>query len=449
MVCALLACALLPQTAQAQLERLVGGHAARPGKWPFQAFIYIGEGSGGYCGGTLIAPRWVLTAGHCVVNTMTGAVRGPEIFAIRLGSVHRSQGGEVRRVVRVVPHEAFGPNLQNDIALLELDAPSSLPAVALEGVSPSSGQRSIKADASPWATVIGWGLIDPVTRQGVDLLQEASLPLVDAERCNRSLSPKLIELGRIDERRVCAGLSEGGIDTCNGDSGGPLLIADGEGGSIQVGLVSYGEIQCGKANSFGVYTRVAAFSDWVARAMSGDVRPAAAAPPAPLALGATASAPTVMANAAEEKGVVRVAMSRRDLPLGTRFELAVVADFDGYLVLFDQNERNEITQLFPNPRSAVANKDGRIRRGAPLRLPDPTYGFAFEASEPVGRGRILALVVSDPAMLRGVGAKEGFRILTDAEARFAELERFLTAERGDRGGAPLKWGAAFVDYLVR
>ena len=45
--------------------RIVGGSKARPGDWPWQAMLRSSRGSS-FCGGTLIAEQWVLTASHCV-----------------------------------------------------------------------------------------------------------------------------------------------------------------------------------------------------------------------------------------------------------------------------------------------------------------------------------------------------------------------------------------------
>jgi len=58
------------------------------------------------------------------------------------------------------------------------------------------------------------------------------------------------------------------IDTCQGDSGGPLMLFNSSNQWILIGLTSNG-IGCAEANYSGVYTRVAAFQDWIATTMSG------------------------------------------------------------------------------------------------------------------------------------------------------------------------------------
>ncbi len=448
-VLALLA-GVMPVAAQAQVERVIGGKPAPSGKWLFQASLLIDKpkrNGKAICGGALIAANWVLTAAHCLVDAEDGAVSAAANVHVRLGSTNRSIGGEEHSVRRVIPHADYDPrHIVNDIALLELDRASSLPIVTAEATTSGASSRVIKAQASPWAVVIGWGLTDPRAKAAVEELQEASLPIIDNDRCNASLSENLRPEGPIDDRRLCAGQSEGGIDSCNGDSGGPLLVQGSGNGWVQVGIVSYGERDCGKPNSYGVYTRVASFAPWITRTI-GAPSPSPS-PVQPIGLGATSSAPTIIDKASQQRGRIALAMSKRDLRIGDRFELAVASDFDGYLALFDINEKNEVTLLFPNPRSAIANKDGSVRAGAPLRLPDSTYGFALQAAEPRGRGRVLAFVVSDRAKLADLSSSMGFRALNDANARFAELERAVTSP-SSAGSAPLRWGAALIDYIVQ
>lgn len=56
--------------------RIVGGTKARPGDWPWQAMLRSPRGWS-FCGGTLVAPQWVLTASHPL--TVYGE-RDPRIF---------------------------------------------------------------------------------------------------------------------------------------------------------------------------------------------------------------------------------------------------------------------------------------------------------------------------------------------------------------------------------
>lgn len=54
----------------------MGGNAAEKGEWPWQASIIKSTSSFGRsfmhtCGGTLVAPQWVITAAHCFRGLVT------------------------------------------------------------------------------------------------------------------------------------------------------------------------------------------------------------------------------------------------------------------------------------------------------------------------------------------------------------------------------------------
>jgi secreted trypsin-like serine protease len=65
--------------------------------------------------------------------------------------------------------------------------------------------------------------------------------------------------------QICAGLYEGGKDTCQGDSGGGLYALDtidGKKRYVLVGIVSYG-MGCGLRGYPGIYTRTSYYLDWI------------------------------------------------------------------------------------------------------------------------------------------------------------------------------------------
>ena len=238
-----------PTNVAVQSEAIIGGSTAAANAWPWSVTIYFGGQL--QCGGSLIAPEWVLSVGHCLSHQPGSS------YSVQLNT------GTMVPASTVV----FNPNFaydgpitgHSDVGLIRLAYPVTIgPGVnfirpAVNGDAPGTN-----------AVAIGWGYTDHFRKDLPSSLQQVTLPIVPSASCS-AVNPAR---STVYPDELCAGYQDGSKGICFGDSGSALMVQRASGTWEHVGMPSVVEsltisIFPTYCISYAVFSRTTAMVNWI------------------------------------------------------------------------------------------------------------------------------------------------------------------------------------------
>lgn len=228
---ALLALAGPASPAHAQWNYIIGGEPA-PELESVGAFLHNGDW---FCTGTVVAPRVVLTAAHCLSD-----LKSPEGIQFFLGADanHVDQGRTID-VTELHVHPDYGSTDNADIAVAILGEDAGVDAVAVN--TQTLGEDAIGRNI----TLVGYGFV--IQDQEGGEKRKVEIPI-------SGVSDFFIDY------------ETPGKNTCQGDSGGPAMVWDPDGTAYVLGVTSYGDAECAVD---GHNTRSDVFADFVGAFLDG------------------------------------------------------------------------------------------------------------------------------------------------------------------------------------
>ena len=199
--------------------KIVGGKESEVNEYPWQVALYTPQLSYPKCGGSLISDLWILSAAHCIGDTVSSD------WTARLGehdlNVNEESDHVDALIILIVQHPQYDPNYNGflhmpnfDFALLKMGKaidflvhPHIRP-VCLPNFDDSFYENSV-------AIVTGWGVTDFDDEERPSSLMEVNLNVLSNNACKETGYSK----DQISEQMLCANVVGGGKDACNGDSG--------------------------------------------------------------------------------------------------------------------------------------------------------------------------------------------------------------------------------------
>lgn len=188
-------------------DRIAGGSAAIQGQIPYIVSIQTLQQLH-ICGGAIVNSRWIITAGHCIIN------RAPSSLIARVGSLRLSEGGVTHGIHQARIHPGFNLNTRaNDLSTIQTTIPIVFNVLVRSIPLSASIVDTVNAVVSGWGQTVAGGELS----QSLQFFNTITIrnPQCITQLANTGLGPL------VTNQHICA-VTRVGQGICGGDNGAPL-----------------------------------------------------------------------------------------------------------------------------------------------------------------------------------------------------------------------------------